>query len=246
MKWANKIITGLVIALLILEVLLLISTLYYSTDKKMELGSLTDWLLVFANFIMALSAGYAAYKAKDWLKAQTKTKGLEAAIEKISKLDEQYSNAMDSKERITKFSSRIEQLNEFRAEVLELYLEQAKFEYAEVKKAKASAIRLKREIFSIERLGITIANEKKLENICDCLIEFNSALIAFIDIAQQFLNSKHPDDMYLMYKIQFKDIDSFSKNTMADIYTLKDEASMKLHSYYDELMTVKVHKLFQS
>ncbi|MCC4104696.1 hypothetical protein [Serratia ureilytica] len=211
----------------------------------MELGSLTDWLLVFANFIMALSAGYAAYKAKDWLKAQTKTKGLEVAIEKISKLDEQYSDAIDSKERITKFSYRIEQLNEFRGKVVEFYIDQAKVEYAEVKKARTSAIRLKREIFSIERLGITIANEKKLENICDCLIEFNSALIAFIDIAQQFLKSKHPDDKYLMYRIQFKDIDSFSRNTLADIYILKDVASMKLHSYYDELMTVKVHEIFR-
>ncbi|QUY50341.1 hypothetical protein JK621_09425 [Serratia plymuthica] len=102
----------------------------------MELGSLTDWLLVLANFIMAFSAFYAAYKAKDWLKTQTKTKGLEAAIEKISKLDEQYSDAMDSKERITKFSSRIEQLNEFRDEVLELYIEQSKVEYDKIKKIK--------------------------------------------------------------------------------------------------------------
>ncbi|OUI66685.1 hypothetical protein AZZ99_000948 [Serratia marcescens] len=49
-----------------------------------------------------------------------------------------------------------------------------------------------------------------------------------------------------MYKIQFEDIDSFSKNTLADIYALKDEASTKLDSYFDELITVKVHKLFQS
>ena len=212
----------------------------------MELGSLTDWLLVFANFIMALSAGYAAYKAKDWLKAQTKTKGLEAAIEKISKLDEQYSDAMDSKERITKFSYRIEELSEVHPEVLKFYIDQTKAENAEIKKARTSAIRLKREIFSIERLGIEIIEREQLENICNCLIRFHTVSAILILTAQQFLKSKHPDDKLLMYKIQFEDIDSFSKNTMADIYTLKDEASIKLDSYYDELMRVKVHKLFQS
>lgn len=246
MKYTNRIIIGLAIVLLTIVVLLLISTLYYSTDKKMELGSLTDWLLVFANFIMALSAGYAAYKAKDWLKAQTKTKGLEAAIEKISKLDEQYSDAMDSKERITKFSYRIEQLNEFRGKVVEFYIDQAKVEYAEIKKARTLAIRLKREIFSIERLGIEIIEREQLENICNCLVRFYTASSIFILTAQQFLRSKHPDGKDLMYKIQFEDIDSFSKNTLADIYALKDEASTKLDSYFDELITVKVHKLFQS
>ncbi|TXE33047.1 hypothetical protein [Serratia ureilytica] len=211
----------------------------------MELGSLTDWLLVFANFIMALSAGYAAYKAKDWLKAQTKTKGLEAAIEKFSKLDEQYSDAMDSKKRIANFSSRIEQLNEFHGKVVEFYIDQTKTEYAEIKKARTLAIRLKREIFSIERLGIEIIEREQLENICNCLIRSHTVSAIFILTAQQFLKSKHPDDKYLKYKIQFEDIDSFSKNTLADIYTLKDEASIKLDSYYDELMMVKVHEFFR-
>lgn len=242
MKSTNRLLIELVIVLFILLALLLMITIYYNSDKKMDLA---NSIIAISNAIMALSAGYAAYKAKDWLKEQTKTKGLEAAIEKISKLDEQYSDAMDSKERITKFSSRIEELSEVHREVLEFYLEQAKVECAEVKKARASAIRLKREIFSIERLGITIVNEKKLKNICDCLIEFNLSLIAFIETAQQFLKSKHPDDKHLMYRIQFKNIDSFSKNTLADIYTLKDEASIKLDSYYDELMTVKVHEIFR-
>lgn len=70
MKWTNRIITGLVIVLLTLVVLLLISTLYYSTDKKMELGSLTDWISAGANICMAGAALYAGAKAINFFRAQ--------------------------------------------------------------------------------------------------------------------------------------------------------------------------------
>lgn len=70
MKLANRIIIGLTIVLLILVVLLLISTLYYSTDKKMELGSLTDWISAGANICMAGAALYAGAKAIHFFKAQ--------------------------------------------------------------------------------------------------------------------------------------------------------------------------------
>ncbi|AWQ48924.1 hypothetical protein B1A42_16920 [Serratia marcescens] len=60
MKWTNRIIIGLVIVLLTLVVLLLISTLYYSTDMKMELGSLTDWIIAGANVAMATTAVISA------------------------------------------------------------------------------------------------------------------------------------------------------------------------------------------
>ncbi|AKE10741.1 hypothetical protein XJ20_12930 [Serratia liquefaciens] len=60
MKWANRIIISLVIVLLTLLVLLLLSTLYYSTDKKMELGSLTDWISAGANITMAVTAVVSA------------------------------------------------------------------------------------------------------------------------------------------------------------------------------------------
>lgn len=65
---------------------------------------------------------------------------------------------------IAKFSSRIEQLNEFHGKVVEFYIDQTKAEYAEIKKARTSAMRLKREIFSIERLGIEIIEREQLEN----------------------------------------------------------------------------------
>jgi hypothetical protein len=70
MKWTNRIITGLVIVLLTLVVLLLISTLYYSTDKKMELCSLTDWISAGANICMAGAALYAGAKAINFFRAQ--------------------------------------------------------------------------------------------------------------------------------------------------------------------------------
>ncbi|EOY5050390.1 TPA: hypothetical protein SLG99_002632 [Serratia marcescens] len=250
-KLANRIIIGLVIVLLTLVVLLLISTLYYSTDKKMELGSLTDWLLVFANFIMALSAGYAAYKAKDWLKAQTKAKGLEAAIEKTSKLDEQYSDAMDSKERITKFSSDMDELktsSSFENPILDLYIEQAEIEVGKLKQAKALAIRLQREILSIERLGINIAERNKIKAICNCLIDFYKISETFVLTTQYCLQAKHSEPKYLLYKIRFSELDFFSnekKQILKDLYSHKDKIYQELDSYYDELMTVKVHEFFR-
>lgn len=67
MKWTNRIITGLVIVLLSLLVLLLIGVVFYNTDKKMEIGSLTDWISVSTNIAMACVAVYAAVIAKSWL-----------------------------------------------------------------------------------------------------------------------------------------------------------------------------------
>ncbi|CAI1979875.1 LptF/LptG family permease [Serratia proteamaculans] len=68
MKWANRIITGLVIALLTLIVVLLIGLVFYNTDKEMEIGSLTDWLIAIANIAMAITAIVTARKALHWFK----------------------------------------------------------------------------------------------------------------------------------------------------------------------------------
>ncbi|WP_274871975.1 hypothetical protein [Serratia marcescens] len=83
MKWTNRIIIGLVIVLLTLVVLLLLSTLYYSTDKKMELGSLTDWISAGANICMAGAAVYAAVNAKDWLSPKLNDRKVKFADEII-------------------------------------------------------------------------------------------------------------------------------------------------------------------
>ncbi len=87
MKLANRIIIGLVIVLLILVVLLLISTLYYSTDKKMELGSLTDWISAGANICMALAAVYAAFNAKDWIKDKHNSAGYDHVAKLMADYD---------------------------------------------------------------------------------------------------------------------------------------------------------------
>lgn len=60
MKWTNRIITGLVIILLTLLVLLLIGVIFYNSDTKMEIGSLTDWLSAGANIAMAVTAVVSA------------------------------------------------------------------------------------------------------------------------------------------------------------------------------------------
>ncbi|QUY50344.1 hypothetical protein JK621_09440 [Serratia plymuthica] len=83
MKWANRIITGLVIVLLTLIVLLLIGVILYNSDKKMEIGSLTDWLSAGANSCMAGAAVYAAVNAKDWLSPKLNDRKVKFADEII-------------------------------------------------------------------------------------------------------------------------------------------------------------------
>ncbi|BEO55997.1 hypothetical protein SMQE22_11430 [Serratia marcescens] len=87
MKLANRIIIGLVIVLLSIVVLLLISTLYYSTDKKMELGSLTDWISAGANICMAGAAVYAALNAKDWIKDKHNSAGYDHVAKLMADYD---------------------------------------------------------------------------------------------------------------------------------------------------------------
>lgn len=94
MKWTNRIITGLVIILLTLVLLLLISTLYYSTDKKMEIGSLTDWLIAIANIAMA---GTAVISARFWFTQKAK----------LNTLDISHKLAFDFENHLWKINERI-------------------------------------------------------------------------------------------------------------------------------------------
>lgn len=84
MKWTNRIIIGLVIVLLSLVLLLLISTIYYSLDTKMEIGSLTDWISAFCNIAMAGAAVYAGSKAVNFFKE----KAYDHAINLLSKFND--------------------------------------------------------------------------------------------------------------------------------------------------------------
>lgn len=99
MKWTNRVITGLVILLLTLLVLLLLSTLYYSTDKKMELGSLTDWISSLSTAATLVVACMAYKKAPEWMAQKhydIVSKVIEEAIyvdlRKLSSLSYQYKN----------------------------------------------------------------------------------------------------------------------------------------------------------
>ncbi|CAI0858524.1 Uncharacterised protein [Serratia quinivorans] len=84
MKWTNRIITGLVIVMLTVLVLLLIGVVFYNTDKKMEIGSLTDWLIAIANIAMAITAIVTARKALHWFK----DKAFTHSITLLSKFDD--------------------------------------------------------------------------------------------------------------------------------------------------------------
>lgn len=94
MKLANRIIIGLVIVLLTLVVLLLISTLYYSTDMKMELGSLTDWIIAGANVTMAATAVISAIL---WFKHKAK----------LNTLDISHKLAFDFENHLWKINERM-------------------------------------------------------------------------------------------------------------------------------------------
>ncbi|EPB9883220.1 hypothetical protein ACR6U3_004208 [Yersinia enterocolitica] len=87
MKWTNRIITGLVIVLLTVLVLLLIGIMFYNSDKKMEIGSLTDWISAGANICMAGAAVYAAINAKDWIKDKHNSAGYDHVTKLMADYD---------------------------------------------------------------------------------------------------------------------------------------------------------------
>lgn len=80
MKYANRIIIGLVIVLLILVVLLLIGVVFYNTDKKMELGSLSDWISSLSTAGTLLIAYMAYRKAPDWINTKRNETGFNHVI----------------------------------------------------------------------------------------------------------------------------------------------------------------------
>ncbi|CAI1684229.1 Uncharacterised protein [Serratia liquefaciens] len=93
MKWTNRIITGLVIVLLSLIVLLLIGVMFYNSDKKMEIGSLTDWISSLSTFCTLVVACMAYKKAPDWIKQKVDENSLVIATKIIC---ESYPSVLDS------------------------------------------------------------------------------------------------------------------------------------------------------
>lgn len=83
MKWTNRIIISLVVALLTSLLVLLFSTIYYSSEKKMDL---TNLISAIANAIMAVAAVYAAVNAKGWLDVKKK----ESSLPLIAKFHEEH------------------------------------------------------------------------------------------------------------------------------------------------------------
>lgn len=97
MKLTNRVLTGLVIILLTLLVLLLISTIFYNSDKKMEISSLTDWVSSLSTFGTLIVACMAYKKAPEWMAQKhydIVSKVIEEAIyedlRKLSSLSYQY------------------------------------------------------------------------------------------------------------------------------------------------------------
>jgi len=88
MKLANRIITCLVIVLLTLIVLLLIGVIFYNSDKKMELGSLSDWISSLSTAGTLLIAYMAYRKAPDWFESKNNEARYDHALKLMTLLDE--------------------------------------------------------------------------------------------------------------------------------------------------------------
>lgn len=107
MKWTNRIITGLVIILLTLLVLLLIGVIFYNSDTKMEIGSLTDWVSSLSTFGTLIVACMAYRKAPEWMAQKhydVVSKVIEEAVyedlRKLSSLSFQYKSQLMNASRI--------------------------------------------------------------------------------------------------------------------------------------------------
>nr|WP_159465810.1 hypothetical protein [Scandinavium goeteborgense] len=143
----NKLLVATVIVLLWVAILALIKVLF-SDSNGFEWGSVSDWISVLCNIVMAGAALYAAINAKDWLSEKTRTLGLEKA--------ESLLNEMDSVSPV--HDSFINVLAE-----ADLYYRSNFFEN-QADKAKV--------IISLDELRISIENNKlKLE---DVMLRFHS------------------------------------------------------------------------
>lgn len=224
MKWTNRIITGLVIVLLSLLVLLLIGVVFYNTDKKMEIGSLTDWISSLSTAGTLVVACMAYKKAPEWMAQKhydIVSKVIEEAIyedlRKLSSLSYQYKNQIVHTGLILKNSlSKKEGLPSNIEETLEklekLLMEFFNLSYSIQNRLKA----IPRYNYVITPYALNVIDEiKKAADI------YNN-LQTQIEFAAHGVNS-------LVYADQ-QVIDS-EKNEISDIQRESIELNMKLSDY---------------
>ncbi|MGP2759596.1 hypothetical protein ACTVLY_20650 [Serratia marcescens] len=224
MKWTNRVIIGLVILLLTLAALLLISTLYYSTDKKMELGSLTDWISAGANICMALVA-FGGYRiAKDYFSDMVKKDGYEITkkinlellpqLEKtlnlsvINILDTDIKNYVSGKNGV--FQNENEESN--LKETLSQDLDNLKYKLKENRKITREVEGL---IDSLEAYGWSMLPEKKQEY--DNFASINKVLFSKIsniaNVLSEILSRTPPEFYPIDNDPLIKDFNPLSKNS---------------------------------
>lgn len=99
MKKVNNYLLTIVISLLFVTLLLLVKILF-SGVKGFSWGSVSDWLTLICNAIMACSALYAAWLAKNWLKPNLQQQGiskivlfLQNELTSITSRESKYNNA---------------------------------------------------------------------------------------------------------------------------------------------------------
>ncbi|MBH2584656.1 hypothetical protein I5K92_17045 [Serratia marcescens] len=224
-KLANRIIIGLIIILLSIVVLLLISTLYYSTDKKMELGSLTDWISAGANICMAGAALYAGSKAVNFFKE----KAYDHAINLLSKFNE-LKVEIDTFhfDLMTETTRKAEHLyTESNPGNFELKLSSEKLKELDVKLAhlRRQSMNLLFSLNSTKRFGFEMKSEHK-EKISVAISEYNNVA------PMHLLNyKKNPDIIVLSIKSEkFKHLDDDQHDELENIKNILHEAYLELDS----------------
>ncbi|MNG54231.1 hypothetical protein D3C79_122700 [compost metagenome] len=234
MKWTNRVITGLVIVLLTLLVLLLISTIYYSLDKKMEIGSLTDWISAGANIIMALAAFGGYTIAKDYFSDMVKKDGYEITkkinLELLPQLEKTLNLSvinildMDVKSYISGengvFQNEDEESN--LKETLSRDLDNLKYKLKENRRIIREVEEL---IDNLEAYGWSMLPKKKQE--LDDFTSINMALFSIIsdivNVLSEILSRNSPEFVPINNDPLLKNFDPLSKNSpfaVMDIHLL--------------------------
>lgn len=234
MKWTNRIISGLVIVLLTLVVLLLIGVIFYNSDKKMEIGSLTDWISAGANISMALVALGGYRLAKDYFSDMVKKDGYEITkkinLELLPQLEKTLNLSVinildiDVKSYISGengvFQNEDEESN--LKETLSRDLENLKYKLKENRKIIREVEEL---IDNLEAYGWSMLPIKKqeLDNFTSINMVLFSAISNIVNVLSEILSRKPPEFYPIDNDPLLKDFNPLSMNSpyaVMDIHLL--------------------------
>lgn len=226
MKTTNRLLTGLVIVLLTLVVLLLISTLYYSTDKKMELGSLTDWISSLSTAGTLLVAYMAYRKAPQWLNQRMHEDALSMAT---SLLFDDYANLNRKVIQTTAIIEHIKVMNEFVSDNFRDFLtvEECERYHSIFNETDITPTKINDKISNLKKLGWCL-KEPASKNNNELLKSYRMIRKNFMVLCvslKNLITEEDENSAKTHYNIFLKGIEKFDDNTI------------KFKTLYDELQS---------